>query len=111
MTATSRSDSLRGYLNELLEELDSLAQLPAEADLSDHPQLNLVEPAQKQVQIGRGSPEALSAKRVVEELVLGRGERRHSVGAGFEFIQRTAIKHDSCGLFISKCTIRHSTHL
>lgn len=76
VTVTSRSYSLCGYLDELLEELDPLAELSAETDLSDHPQLNLVEPPQKQVQIGRGSPKALPAKRVVEQLMLGRGGRR-----------------------------------
>lgn len=74
--------SLSSYLDELLEELDSLAELSAEADLSDHPQLNLVEPPQKQVQIGRGSPEALPAKRVIEQLVLGGGGEETSGGAG-----------------------------
>lgn len=77
VTVLSRSYSLCSYLNELLEELDSLAELPAEADLSHHPQLNLVEPAQEQVQIGCGSPKALPAKRVVEQLMLWRGGRRH----------------------------------
>ncbi len=74
VTVTIRSYSLSSYLDELLEELDSLAELSAEADLGDHPQLNLVEPPQKQVQIGRGSPEALPPERVVEQLMLG--ERR-----------------------------------
>lgn len=73
VTVTIRSYSLSSYFDELLEELDSLAELSAEADLGDHPQLNLVEPPQEQVQIGRGSPEALPAKRVVEQLMLGRG--------------------------------------
>lgn len=73
MTVNSRSYSLCSYLDELLEELDSLTELPAEADLGDHPQLNLVEPAQKQVQIGRGSPKVLPAKRVIQKLMLGRG--------------------------------------
>lgn len=73
VTVDSRSDSLRGYLDELLEELDSLTELSAEADLSDHPQLDLVEPAQEQVQIGCGSPKVLPAKRVVQQLMLGRG--------------------------------------
>ena len=76
-TGSSRLYALCSDLDELLEELDSLAELPAEADLSDHPQLDLVEPAQEQVQVGRGSPEALPAKRVVEQLMLGRGGRRH----------------------------------
>lgn len=76
MTFTNRSYSLCGYLDELLEELDSLTQLSAEADLSDHPQLNLVEPPQEQVQVSRGPSEALAAKRVVEQLMLGRAGRR-----------------------------------
>lgn len=80
VTASSRSNSLCSYLDELLEELDSLTELPAEADLGDHPQLNLVEPAQEQVQIGRGSPEVLPAERVVQQLVLGRGGWRHLGG-------------------------------
>lgn len=72
VTVNSRSYSLRSYLDELLEELDSLTELPAEADLGDHPQLNLVEPAQKQVQVGRGSPKVLPTKCVVQKLMLGR---------------------------------------
>lgn len=64
--------SLCCYLDELLEELHSLTELAAQADLGDHPQLNLVEPVQKQVQIGRGSPEVLPAESVVQQLVLGR---------------------------------------
>lgn len=84
VTVDSRSDSLRGYLDELLEELDSLTELSAEADLSDHPQLDLVEPAQEQVQIGCGSPKVLPAKRVVQQLMLGRGGGRRLGGAGLE---------------------------
>lgn len=76
MGVYSKSFSLGSYLDELLEELDSLAELSTEAHLSNHPQLNLVEPAQKQVQVGRGSPEVLPAERVVEELVLWRAGRR-----------------------------------
>lgn len=64
--------SLCCYLDELLEELHSLTELAAQADLGDHPQLNLVEPVQKQVQIGRGSPEVLPAESVVQQLMLGR---------------------------------------
>lgn len=63
--------SLCSYLDELLEELYSLAELSTEADLSDHPQLNLVEPPQEQVQVSSGPSGALAAKRVVEQLVLG----------------------------------------
>ncbi len=72
VTVPSSFYSLCSYLDELLEELDSFAELSAEADLSDHPQLNLVEPAQEQVQIGRGSLKAVPAKRVVEQLMLRR---------------------------------------
>lgn len=46
---TVTSYSLCRYLDELLEELDSLAELSAEADFSDDPQLDLVEPPQEQV--------------------------------------------------------------
>lgn len=86
VTVNTRSYSLCSYLDELLEELDSLTELSAEADLGDHPQLNLVEPAQKQVQIGRGSPKVLPAKRVVQKLMLGRGGRRHLGGAGGQLL-------------------------
>lgn len=68
--------SLCCYLDKLLEELHSLTELAAQADLGDHPQLNLVEPVQKQVQVGRGSPEVLPAKSVVQQLVLGRKKKR-----------------------------------
>lgn len=74
MTVVSRSHSLCSYLDKLLQELDSLAELSTEADLSDHPQLNLVEPSQEQVQVSRGPPKALTAKRVVEQLMLGEEE-------------------------------------
>lgn len=47
VTVGNRSHSLCSYLDELLEELDSLAELAAEADFSDDPQLNLVEPPQE----------------------------------------------------------------
>lgn len=67
---------LCGYLDELLEELHSLTELAAQADLGDHPQLHLVEPAQEQVQVGRGSPEVLPAERVIQQLVLGRQRRK-----------------------------------
>ena len=66
-------DLLGGDLDELLEQLDPLAQLATQTHLGDHPQLHLVEPAQEQVQVGRGPPEALPSKRVVEQLVLGGG--------------------------------------
>lgn len=71
-----RIHSLCSYLDELFEELYSLAELSTEADLGDHPQLNLVEPPQEQVQVGSGPSEALAAKRVVEQLVLGKRKRR-----------------------------------
>lgn len=89
VTVSGRCHSLCCYLDELLEELDSLAELWAEAHLGDHPQLNVVEPPQKQVQISRCSPEALPAKRVVEQLMLeGRREETWR-GAGLEVIQWT----------------------
>lgn len=47
VTVGSRSYSLCSYLDELLKELDSLAELSTEADFSDNPQLNLVEPPQE----------------------------------------------------------------
>lgn len=83
VTVDSRSYSLCGYLDELLEELDSLTELSAEADLIDHPQLDLVEPAQEQVQIGCGSPKVLPAKRVVQQLMLR--ERRGETFRGSRF--------------------------
>lgn len=86
MADSSGSDSLRSYLDELLEELDPLAELTTQADLGDHPQLDLVEPAQKKVQVGRGSPEVLPAEGVVEELVLVRGGGRQSA----ELVERTS---------------------
>lgn len=65
------SHSLRCDLDELLEELHSLAELRAQTHLGHHPQLHLVEPAQEQVQVGRGPAEVLPAERVVQQLVLG----------------------------------------
>lgn len=64
------SHSLRCDLDELLEELHSLAELRAQTHLGHHPQLHLVEPAQEQVQVGRGPAEVLPAERVVQQLVL-----------------------------------------
>lgn len=61
---------LCSYLDELLEQLHSLAQLSAEAHLSDHPQLDLVEPPKEKVQVGSCPSKAVSAKCVVEELML-----------------------------------------
>lgn len=80
MTFTSRSYSLCSYLDEFLEELDSLTQLSTEADLSDHPQLNLVEPPQEQVHVSCGSSEALAAKSVIEQLMLGRAQEKTIAG-------------------------------
>lgn len=74
--ALQQPHSLCSYLDELLEQLDSLAELTAEADLGDHPQLHLVEPPQEQVQVRRRPPEVLTAKRVVQQLMLSRGEKR-----------------------------------
>ena len=74
--------SLCSYLDELLKKLHSLTELAAQADLGDHPQLDLVEPVQKQVQIGRGSPEVLTAESVVQQLVLGRNMRENYGGVG-----------------------------
>lgn len=86
---SNRSHLLCSYLDELLEKLHSLTELTAQADLSDHPQLNLVEPAQKQVQIGCSSPEVLSAKCVVQQLVL---EREWKSG---HFLSFASIMHYS----------------
>ncbi|TNN78190.1 hypothetical protein EYF80_011695 [Liparis tanakae] len=93
VTVSGRRHSLCCYLDELLEELDSLAELRAEAHLGDHPQLDVVEPPQKQVQISRGPPEALPAKRVVEQLML-EGRREETLrGAGLEVIQAEVDQH------------------
>lgn len=65
--------SLRCDLDELLEELHSLAELRAQTHLGHHPQLHLVEPAQEQVQVGRRPAEVLPPERVVQQLVLKDG--------------------------------------
>lgn len=90
--------SLCGYLDELLEELHSLTELAAQADLGDHPQLDLVEPAQKQVQVGRGSPEVLPAERVIQQLVLGRKRRRDY--CGHWIVQRRLLHNDPSLIFL-----------
>ena len=63
-------DSLRGDLDELLEQLDAFVELTTQTHLGDHPHLQLVEAAQEQVQVGRGLLEVLPPERVVDQLML-----------------------------------------
>lgn len=62
--------SLGGDLDELLEELNAFAERCAQTDLRHHPQLNLIEALQKQLQIRRGASVRLTAERVIHQLVL-----------------------------------------
>ncbi len=64
------SDSLCCDLDELLEELDAFAERGTQTNLCDHPQLNLIKAPQEQIQISRGLLEMLTAKRVVDQLML-----------------------------------------
>lgn len=63
-------DSLRCDLDELLEQLDTFAERGTQTNLCDHPQLHLIKPPQEQIQISRGLLEMLTAKRVVDQLML-----------------------------------------
>lgn len=92
--------SLCCYLDKLLEELHSLTELAAQADLGDHPQLNLVEPVQKQVQVGRGSPEVLPAKSVVQQLVLGREKKAITFFCWCWTVQLLRLHNDASLIFL-----------
>lgn len=62
--------SLGSDLEKLLEKLHPLAELRAQADLCDHPELDFVEPPQEQVQVHRGFFQILPTKRVIDEFEL-----------------------------------------
>ena len=70
--------SLRRYLDELLEQLHSLAERAAQTHLRHHPELQLVEAPQEQGQVGGAPPVCLPPERVVHQLLLHeeREERR-----------------------------------
>lgn len=61
---------LGGNFDEFLEELHALAELRAQTHLCDHPELDLVKPAQEQVQVHRGFLNVLPPKGVIDELKL-----------------------------------------
>lgn len=65
-----RIHSLSGNLDELLEKLHSFVELRTQTHLCDHPELDLIEPPQEQIQIHSGFLEVLPPKCVVDELKL-----------------------------------------
>lgn len=67
-----RCDSLCGDLDELLEQLHTLAELGAETNFRDYPQLQFIKPLKEQVQIGCSFLEVLPAECVVYQLMLRR---------------------------------------
>lgn len=80
---------LGGNFDEFLEELHAFAELGAQTHLCDHPQLDLVKPAQEQVQVHRGFLNVLPPKGVIDELKLvdvkaGGGDKTHHITCRME---------------------------
>ena len=66
----TKGHSLGSDLDKLLEKLHSFAEMRAQTNLCDHPQLDLIEPPQEQIQVGCRPLEVLPPESVIDEFML-----------------------------------------
>jgi hypothetical protein len=66
-------DLLSDQFNEFAKKLDAFAERIGLTNLRNHPELDLIEAAQEEVQVALGPPELLRAHHVIDQLVLKEG--------------------------------------
>jgi len=65
-----QNNLLSGQLDELAQKRDPFAEIRSKDHLRDDPELDLVEAAQKHVQVGGNLPKLVAAKHLVDQLIL-----------------------------------------